>query len=143
MRKLAEREPVSHRHRACTDETLPALAQAHAFDRAAGRIRPIQDPHGLAALRALFQHVTQGRDERVDAAAEILQIDEQHIEAIHHRRGRTTHLTVETEDRNAERRIVEVRRLDHVVLLVAAQTVLRTERCGKLHVTASRPAHRA
>ncbi len=94
----------------------------------------IQDPHGLAALRALFQHVTQGGDERVDAAAQILQVDEQHVEAVHHRGGRTTHLPVETEDRNAERGIVEVGRLDHVVLLVATQAVLRPERRGQLHV---------
>ena len=31
-------------------------------------------------------------------------------------------------------RIVEVRRLDHVVLLVAAQAVLRTECGGELHL---------
>ncbi len=33
-------------------------------------------------------------------------------------------------------RIVEVRRLDHVVLLVAAQAVLRTEGSGELDVAA-------
>ncbi len=33
-------------------------------------------------------------------------------------------------------RIGEVRRLDHVVLLVAAQTVLRTESGSDVHVTA-------
>lgn len=46
--------------------------------------------------------------------------------------GRSTHLAIKTEDRNAERRINEIGRLDHVVLLVAAQTVLWTERCGHL-----------
>ena len=33
-------------------------------------------------------------------------------------------------------RIVEIRRLDHVVLLVAAQAMLRTERGGELDVAA-------
>ena len=41
---------------------------------------------------------------------------------------RPSHLAVQTVHGNAERGIDELRRLDHVVLLVAAQAVLWTER---------------
>jgi hypothetical protein len=47
-----------------------------------------------------------------------------------------THLAVQAEHRDAERRIGEVGRLDHVVLLVAAQAVLRAEGGRRLHVAA-------
>ena len=55
---------------------------------------------------------------------------------VHHRVGRPAHLAVQAEHRDAEGRIVEVGRLDHVVLLVAAQAVLRAERGGELDVAA-------
>ena len=61
---------------------------------------------------------------------------EDDVERVHHRVGRPAHLAVEAEHRDAVHRIVEVRRLDHVVLLVAAQAVLRAERGGELDVAA-------
>ena len=121
---------MAHRHRAGADEALPAGAQAQSLDRPADRVRPVQHPHGLAVARRSFQQVAQRRDERVDAAPEILQVDEQHVEAVHHRVGRPAHFAVQAEHRDAVHRIVEVRRLDHVVLLVAAQSVLGTEGRG-------------
>ena len=87
-------------------------------------------------FRGRLEHVAQGRDERVDAATEILQIDEQHVECVHHRIRRPAHVAVKTEDRNAVHRILEIRRFDHVVLLVAAQPVLRAEGGADLHVAA-------
>src|SRR5262249_14158253 len=74
--------------------------------------------------------------ERIDATAQILQIDEEHVERVNHRIRRFAHLAIETEDRDAVHRIVEVRRLDHIVLLVAAQSVLWTEGGGHLDVAA-------
>jgi hypothetical protein len=88
--------------------------------------------------RGRFENVTQGRDERVDAATEILQIDKHHIECAHHRIGRPAHFSIKTEDWNAMHRIDEVGGLDHVVLLVAAQTMLRTEGSGEFDVVACR-----
>jgi hypothetical protein len=41
--------------------------------------------------------------------------------------GRAAHFAVEAEHRDAMHRVDEVGRLDHVVLLVAAQAVLRAE----------------
>ena len=47
---------------------------------------------------------------------------------------RAAHRAVQAEHRNAVLRIREIRRLDHVVLLVAAQAVLRPERRRELDV---------
>ena len=85
-------------------------------------------------LRRCFENVTQGRDERVDAATHVLEIDQQNVETIHHRRRRPAHFTVKTKNRNAVRRVVEICRLDHVVLLVAAQPMLRAEGGGELYI---------
>ena len=128
---------MAHRHRSGADEALPSFAQRQAFDRPADRIGPIQHPHRLAVCRRRFEHVTQRRDERINAAAQVLQIDEDDVACLHHRIRRLAHLAIQTEHRNAVHRIFEIRRLDHVVLLVAAQTMLRAERGGDLDVTAS------
>jgi hypothetical protein len=45
-------------------------------------------------------------------------------------------LTIEAEYRDAMHRIDEVRRLDHIVLLVTAQTMLWTESRGDFQVAA-------
>ena len=134
--QFAEREPVTHRQRSGADKAFPPGAQRQAFDRPADGIGPIQHPHRFAMLRRRLQDIAQRRDERIDAATQILQIDEDDIECIHHRIGRLAHLAIQAEDRDAVHRIVEVRRLDHVVLLVAAQAMLRTERGDELDVAA-------
>ena len=134
VRELAERESVPHRQRTGADEALPPGSQAQTFDRPAGRIRPIEHPHGLAVRRSGFEHIAQRGDEGVDAAAEVLQIDQQHVEGVHHRARRAAHFAIETEDGHAVHRVVEGRRLDHVVLLVAAQAVLRAERGRELEL---------
>jgi hypothetical protein len=85
-----------------------------------------------------LEHVAQRGDEGVDAAAEVLQVHQQHVERVEHRRRRPPHLAVQAEDGNAVHRIVEVRRLDHVVLLVAAQAVLRAEGRGEPQVAERR-----
>ena len=85
-------------------------------------------------LRRRLQHVPQRGDEGVDAAAQVLQVDEQDVEGLHRCVGGFAHFAVEAEHRYAQDRVVEVRALDHVVLLVAAQPVLRAEGGGQLHV---------
>jgi hypothetical protein len=88
-------------------------------------------------LRCRFEDVAQRRDERIDTATQVLQIDEDDIACIHHRIGRLAHFSIQAEYRDAMHRIVEVRRFDHVVLLVAAQAMLRTESGGDIDVAAS------
>ena len=84
--QFAERQPMPHRHRPGADKAFPALAQSQSLGRTADRIGPVQYPHRLAVLGGRFQHVTQRGDERVDAAAQVLQIDQDDIERIDHRR---------------------------------------------------------
>ena len=121
---------MAHRQRPGADKAFPAGAQRQAFDRPADRIGPVQHPDRFAVLRRRFEHVAQRGDERINPATQILQIDEDDIERIHHRIGRLAHFAVQAEHRDAVHRIVKVRRLDHVVLLVAAQAMLRTEGGG-------------
>ena len=78
--QFAERQAMAHRQRPGADEAFPAGAQRQAFDRPPDGIGPIQHPHRFAVLRRRFEHVAQRRDERVDAAAQILQIDEHDVE---------------------------------------------------------------
>jgi len=81
-----------------------------------------------------FEQVEQRGHESIDAAAEVLEIEQEHVRARHHLRARTADLPVETVDRDAVSRIAFVLGLDHVVLLVALEPVLRTE--GARHVDA-------
>ena len=55
------------------------------------------------------------------------------VEGVHRLAGRAPHLAVQAEHRHAVDRIVEVGQLHHIVLLVAAQPVLRPERRGDVH----------
>src|SRR5471032_1961187 len=118
---------MTHRQWSCADKAFPAGAQRQTFDRATHRIGPIEDPNSLLMLRCRFEDVAQGRDERINSTAQILQINEDDVEDIHHRIRRLAHVSIKAEDRDAMLRIDEVRRLNHVVLLIATQTMLWTE----------------
>jgi hypothetical protein len=87
---------VTHGQRSRADKAFPTGPQCQAFDRPADRIGAIENPHFLAVLRGRFQHVAQARDESVDAAAQILQVDEDDIEGVHHRVGGFSHLAVQS-----------------------------------------------
>src|SRR5215471_16839793 len=102
---------MAHWQRSCADKTFPAGAQRQTFDRPADRIGPVQDPDSFTMLCCRFEDVAQGRDERIDATTQILQIDKDNIECSHHRIGRLSHGTIKAEDRNAVYWIIEVRRL--------------------------------
>src|SRR5439155_3254016 len=85
-RQLAHRQPVTHRQRTGADEALPALAQTRALDRAPSRVRPVEHPDALSVPRGGLEHIAQRSDEGIDAAAEVLQVDQKYVEALHHRR---------------------------------------------------------
>ena len=74
------RQAVAHRQWPGADKTFPARAKSKPFDRAPSRIRPVQNPDSLFMLRRCFENVTQGRNERVDAATDVLEIDQQNVE---------------------------------------------------------------
>src|SRR3546814_3042602 len=77
-----------------------------------------------------FEHIEQGRDIGVDAAAEILEVDEHYVERLHRLPRWAAHLAIEAEHRHPIGWIGEVGRLHHIVLKVAAHAVLRPEYRG-------------
>ena len=131
-RELSERETVTHRHRTRADEAFPSGCEPQPFYGPADRVGAVEHPHRFVVRGRRFEDIAQRRDERIDPAAEVLQVDEQHVESRHHLCGGPTHVTVEAENRNAVYAVGKVGRFDHVVLLVAAQPVLRAEAGRKI-----------
>ena len=127
-RELADGHPVAHRYRELADERFEPLDEQRPFDVvAADRVWPIAHDDRNAMPRAGAQAVGHRVDVGVDASADVLQIDDEHIEAGEHRGRRFARLTVEGIHRHATSRVVGVRRLDHVVLHVGSEPVLRAE----------------
>ena len=133
-RKLSECQAVTHRHSTGADKAFAAYFKRQPLHGPAHRVRAIQNPHGLVLLRSRLEHVTQRGDERVDSAPDVLQVNEQNVKGIHHFRRRTAYFTIKAEDRDAVRWVGVVLRLDHVVLLVPTQPVLRAERRAQAYV---------
>ena len=130
---FSHRKTMAHHHRSGADETFLSRKKKRALDRAASRVWPVQHPDTLARSPRLLEHVEQCRDKGVDAATQVLQIEQEDIGARHHLSGRAANLSVEAEYGDPVLRVGFVRGLDHVVLLVAFQTVLRTEGGGDVH----------
>ena len=118
---------MTHRHRTGADKAFAACLEHQPFHGPAHGVRAIQNPNSLVLLRCRLEHVTQRGDECVDSAPEVLKINEQNVKGIHHLRCRPAYFPVKAEDRDAVHGIGVVLRLDHVVLLVPAQPVLRPE----------------
>src|SRR5262245_31952206 len=93
-RELSQGEPVTHRQRSCTHKAFPTGPEPQPFHRTSSRIGPVEDPDCLAVLRSRFKNVTQSGDESVDPATDILEIDKQNVEAVHHRRRWPAHFPV-------------------------------------------------
>src|SRR5690606_20014120 len=85
MRKLTQGESMAHRQRTRADEAFPARSKTQTFDRSPDGIRPVEHPDCFLVRSSRFQHVAKCRDEGVDATSQILQIDEQDVERLHHR----------------------------------------------------------
>src|SRR5262249_27771700 len=117
--KLTERQSVTHRQRPGAHKALPSRSQHQTFDRPTDRIRSIKYPHRFLMFRSRFEDVAECRGECIDPAPQILQVDEDDIAGIHHRSCRRAYLAIQAKYRDIVYRIVEFRRLDHVVLLVA------------------------
>jgi len=124
---FAHGKPVPHRHGSSPNETFPSFLQDGPLDRPACRVGPVQHPYRFAMLGRRLQHISQGRDKCVDSAAQILKIDQHDIACIHRLRRRPPDFAVKAENRNIVNRIKIVLGFDHIVLLVAPQTMLRTK----------------
>ena len=64
----------------------PSPAAASGLRPAGRGVGPVEHPDRLAVLRRRLEHVAQRGDEGVDAAAEVLQVDQQDVERVHHLR---------------------------------------------------------
>ena len=127
-RQLADGHAVPHRHAELPDEALEARLERRALHaHPADRIGPVGDDHGLAGPGHGPQAVGHRVDEGVDARADVLQVDDQHVDEAQHLGRRFARLAVEREDRDVAPRVLVVRRLDHVVLQVRPIPVLRAE----------------
>jgi hypothetical protein len=127
-RQLADGHAVPHRNRKLADERLEPRLEHRAFDvDAADRIRPVAHDDGQAMRARGAQAVGHRVDVRVDARADVLQIDDERVEAGQHLCRRLARLAVERVDRNLPPRVACVVGLDHVLLHVRSESVLRTE----------------
>jgi len=100
---------------------------------AADWIRAIADDRLDAVLARGRQAVRHRVDVGVDARADVLQIDEQQIDAAQHVGGRFPRLAVERVDRHAAPLVLCVAGLDHVFLDVRSEPVLRSEDRAERH----------
>ncbi len=131
---------MAHRNRIQPHERLVAGADQVALDDdSAEGIRPVEHDHRLSRGGARFERERRRPLESVDARADVLQVDDEGIDVGEHLRGRAAGLRVEAEDRDAEARVGAVRRLDHVVLTLTRDAVLRSEERGQ--PGAAQPVH--
>ena len=127
-RQLADRHAVPHRDRELADERRVRRVERRALDGvAADRIRPIAHDDADAVPAGGAQAVGHRVDVGVDARADVLEIDDQHVDVGEHlaRSARASRCRANAPARAASRR--RVRRLDHVLLQVRAEAVLRAE----------------
>jgi hypothetical protein len=127
--ELSEGQAVTHRNCSGANEAFPARTESETFDRSPRWIGPVENPYTLAMLGRRFEHVQKRRDVGIDAAAEILQVDQDRVERPHRLTRRSANLSVEAEYRHAVGRVGEVGRLHHIILEVSADAMLRPEDC--------------
>src|SRR5215470_18930679 len=113
---------------------MPGLQDVSFNSQSADRIRAIEHDEPLAELaRGLHRHGHRV-NERVDARAHVLKIEDQRIYVALHLLGRLAKLAVKRMGHNASARIAEALPLDHVVLRLAANSVLRPEKGRQIDV---------
>ena len=127
-RQFANREAVPHRNRIHPDERFMPLHQHRPFHlRPADRIGPIAHDRLDAVPRGRLQAVRHRVDVGINAHADVLQIDHQHVHFAQHGRGRLARFAVQGVDRDAAHGVFRVPRFDHVVLHVRSKPVLGSE----------------
>ena len=118
---------MAHGNRRQPYEAAEGRVEDVALDRAADGIGTIQDHHLDARLGAGFQTAQQRPDECVVTRADILEVDHQHVETVEHGRRRLAAFAVERVHRQPRAGVAVPFPLDHVVLRLSAQAVLRAE----------------
>ena len=132
-RQLADRHAVPHGHAVTARRRIRSRARASGLRLATPPIGlgRSQTMTGMPGTRRGAQAIGHGVDEGVDARADVLEVDHQHVDQREHLLRRLARLAVQREDRHVAPRILAVRRLDHVVLQVGAEAVLRPENGGQ------------
>ena len=92
----------------------------------------VEHEHANAGLGARAHREQQRPHVGVDPAADVLQIDDEDVEPFEHLGGRLAAIRVEGVDRDSELRVPPVPGLDHVVLLLAPEPMLRPEERSEL-----------
>ena len=129
--QLANRHPVTQRNRKLPDKRGIRRIEQVALDLLPpDRVRPVADDHVHTVTGGGAHAVGHRVDVGVDARPDVLQIHHEDVDASKHLRGRFARFAVERVHRQLTPRIARVRRLDHVVLQIRSQAMLRTEERG-------------
>jgi hypothetical protein len=127
-RGLADGEAVAHRDRELPDKRRVRRVERRALHAyAADRVRPIADHHADPVRVRRPQAVGERVDVGVDPRPDVLQIHDEHVDPREHLGGRLARFAVERVDGEPPLRIARVRRLDHVLLQIRVEAVLRPE----------------
>ena len=120
-----------------SDERLISGIEHRSFrGDAVDRIRPVENHDRQIIALAGAQAEKHRPDKCVITRADILKIDEQHIEVLQHCPSWFAMLAIEAVDRNAQSRMLVTPPFDHVVLGLAEVTVLRAKERAKTPVVA-------
>ena len=126
---------MAHRNGELPDERRPRLLQMRPFDLlTANRIRTVAHDDRQLAPRGRAHAVRHRVDVGVNPCADVLQVDDEHIETVEHVCGRLARVAIEREDGHTPAAIRGVRRLDHVVLEIRPEAMLRPEERRERHV---------
>ena len=125
-----------------TNELHAVCSHAPSTCIAANRVGTIADHHRQSAARRGAHAVGHRVDVGVDPRPDILQIDDEHVEAREHVGRRLARVAVEREHRHPPPAVLAVRGLDHVVLQIRAEAVLRPEERRQRDVRIRRAADR-
>src|SRR5260370_33170872 len=103
--------------------------------RSANRVGTIAGDYFLPNLFRRAHAVRQSVGKCVDATADVLQIEDDHVDVAQHLFGWFARLAVKGKDRQPGFSVYSVRCLDHIVLDITADSVLRTEERGLIAIT--------
>jgi hypothetical protein len=131
--ELAEGEAVPQDQPRRPHEALVARPQKAPLDGPAGGVRPVEHPERLAGAGAVLHRPERGGHEGVDAGSDVLQIDEEDVEGVEHLLGQPACIAVEAPDPKAPLGVLDMVRLDHVVLSIRQEAVLGPEGAGRPH----------
>src|SRR5260370_15887407 len=102
---------------------------------AANRVGTIAGDYFLPKLLRRAHAVRQSVGKCVDATADVLQIEDDHVDVAQHLFGWFARLAVKGKDRQPGFSVSRVRGLDHIVLDITADSVFRTEDRGLIAIT--------